>query len=114
MGGQEKQFENQIKKFMISLGIYPAGQPKHKMEVPQVGWYFKHWAGPYSVAGIPDIIGCVKGRFIGLEVKAGNGHPSPLQLRTVDLINESGGVAMIVYPKDFEELKRKLVDLANE
>ncbi|NFA43927.1 VRR-NUC domain-containing protein [Clostridium botulinum] len=110
----EKQFENQIKKFMISIGVYPAGHPKHKKEVPQVGWFFKHWAGPYSVSGIPDIICCIKGRFVGLEIKAEGGHPSPLQLRTVDLINESGGIALIVYPKNFEELKRKLRDLVDE
>ncbi len=107
----EKQFENQIKKFMISIGVYPAGHPKHKKEVPQTGWYFKHWAGPFSVVGIPDIIGCVKGRFIGIEVKAEDGHPSPLQIRTVDLINAVGGFAIIVYPKDFEELKIKLTEL---
>ncbi|MBY6918158.1 VRR-NUC domain-containing protein [Clostridium botulinum] len=110
----EKQFENQIKKFMISIGVYPAGYPKHKMTIPQVGWFFKHWAGPYSVAGIPDIICCIKGRFVGLEVKAEGGHPSPLQLRTVDLINESGGVALIVYPKNFPELKKILMELTEE
>ncbi|NFL43189.1 VRR-NUC domain-containing protein [Clostridium botulinum] len=109
----EKQFENKIKKFMISIGIYPAGHPKHKMTVSQVGWFFKHWAGPYSVAGIPDIICCIKGRFVGLEIKAEGGHPSALQLRTVDLINASGGVAIIVYPKDLEELQDLLIGLAN-
>lgn len=31
-------------------------------------------------AGIPDIIACYKGRFIGIEVKDGNNVASELQL----------------------------------
>jgi hypothetical protein len=36
-------------------------------EFPGV-WYKIH-GGPYQEAGIPDIIGCYNGHFIGLEVK---------------------------------------------
>ena len=31
-------------------------------------------------AGIPDIIACIKGRFIGIEVKDEGNKPSELQL----------------------------------
>ena len=58
---QEKQFENKIKAFLKTL--------------PNT-WYFKHWAGAYSQSGIPDIIACIHGRFIGIEVKASKGKPS--------------------------------------
>ncbi|MCI6278084.1 MAG: VRR-NUC domain-containing protein [Clostridium sp.] len=94
--GPEKQFENQIKKFLDKL-------PKT--------WYFKFWAGPYSKSGIPDIIGCVNGKFIALEVKAENGRASELQKRNIRLIEQCGGYARIVYPKDFEKLKEELIKL---
>lgn len=94
--GPEKQFENQIKKFLDKL-------PKT--------WYFKVWSGPYSKSGIPDIIACVNGHFIALEVKAENGRASELQKRNVRLINNCNGKACIVYPKDFENLKMELMEL---
>lgn len=93
MAGPEKQFENEIKKYLESL--------------PNT-YYFKYWAGPYSKSGIPDIIACVNGRFVAIEVKAENGHPSELQKRNIRLIQESNGYACIVYPKDFESLKNEL------
>ena len=94
----EKQFENRIKKFLSSL--------------PNT-YYFKYWAGPYSKSGIPDIIACVNGHFVGIEVKGPNGHPSELQKRNIRLIQESNGYACIVYPKDFERLKKELIRLCN-
>lgn len=92
----EKVFENQIKKFLDKL--------------PNT-WYFKYWAGPYSKSGIPDIIACVNGHFVALEVKGPTGQASDLQKRNINLIQESKGHACIVYPKDFEKLKKELIKL---
>ena len=36
---EEKNFENRIKRWFHSVGIYPAGYRKDKMVVPQKGWY---------------------------------------------------------------------------
>ncbi len=33
------------------------------------GFWFKVHGGAYQMAGVPDIIGCYKGHFIGIEVK---------------------------------------------
>ena len=93
----EKIFENQIKRFLETL--------------PNT-WFFKYWAGPYSKAGIPDIIACVNGYFVAIEVKAENGQPSKLQERNIKGIKECRGQAYILYPKDFEGFKndiRKLI-----
>lgn len=95
----EKVFENKIKKFLKTL--------------PNT-WFFKFWAGPFSQAGIPDIIACVNGKFVALEVKAEGGQPSELQKRTVRLINQCGGYASIVYPKDFEKLQEDIKKLTLE
>lgn len=92
----EKVFENQIKKFLDSL--------------PNT-WHFKYWAGPYSKSGIPDIIACVNGRFVAIEVKAPNGKPSELQKRNIRLIRDSGGIGYILYPHQFESFKQDMREL---
>ena len=89
----EKQFENKVRKYLDSL-------PK--------SWHFKYWAGPYSKSGIPDIIACVNGHFIGIEVKAENGKPSALQVYNIDKINKSGGLGYILYPSQFEKFKKEI------
>jgi len=93
---KEKLFEDKIKKFL--------------KELPNT-WFFKHWAGAYSQSGIPDIIACVNGRFVGIEVKASDGSPSVLQMRNIDLIQRANGLAYILYPKDFEQFKQEMRDL---
>lgn len=95
----EKQFENEIKKFLSEL-------PKT--------WFFKYWAGPMSKAGIPDIIACVGGTFVAIEVKGPNGRPSELQKRNIRLINECGGISYILYPHKFESFKKDILDLLQE
>ena len=92
----EKIFENEIKKYLLSL--------------PNT-WFYKNWSGPYSKSGIPDIIACVDGHFVAIEVKGPSGHASELQKRNVRLIQESKGYACVVYPKDFEKLKKELMEL---
>lgn len=41
---------------------------KLKIEYPMGVWYKIH-TGPFQERGIPDIIGCLRGRFIAFEVK---------------------------------------------
>ena len=62
-------------------------------------------------AGIPDILGVINGKFVGIELKAPNGRPSELQKRNIRLINECGGYGFILYPKDFNNFKREVEKL---
>lgn len=32
-------------------------------------WCFKCHGGPFQIVGIPDIIGCIDGRFVAIEIK---------------------------------------------
>ena len=58
-------------------------------------------------AGVPDILCCLEGRFIALEVKTDIGKPSALQLRTIKQINNAGGISAIVRSvDDVKELLR--------
>lgn len=64
-------------------------------------------------AGIPDILACVNGHFVAIEVKSSTGRPSELQKYNIRKINESKGYAIITYPEDFEQLKKDLDKLCN-
>ena len=58
-----------------------------------------------GISGTPDILGCLNGRFIAIEIKAENGRLSRLQDRNLRKIRESGGLAFSVKPSDWELLK---------
>ncbi len=111
--GDEKLFEGQIKKYFHSVGIYPAGFPTDRMNVDMVGWYTKIWGGGFQKSGIPDIIACVNGVFMGIEVKASNGRPSELQKLNISRINSSNGIGVFLYPEGFEEFKELVKGVMN-
>ncbi|MCD8090519.1 MAG: VRR-NUC domain-containing protein [Clostridiales bacterium] len=101
----EKLFENRIKKYLHSAGVYPVGFASDRMEGEPIGWYTKIWGGGYQKSGIPDLICCINGIFIAVEVKASNGRPSELQRLNIKRINKSGGIGLFLYPEGFEEFK---------
>lgn len=101
----ETQFKNQVQKWLISQGIYQAGTPKQKMTLPIMGWFVKIWGGGMQKEGIPDILMCVNGVFVSLELKSATGRPTDLQKKNTAMINESGGVGIILYPDGFEAFK---------
>ena len=80
------------------------------------GCYFvKYWGGgEFTKAGVPDILVCCKGRFIGVEVKSATGKPSPLQIYHLRRIYEAGGIAVLLYPKDFDMFKKLIQNPDNK
>jgi len=96
--GPEKTFETKIKNYLKAEGAY----------------FVKYFANGFTKKGIPDILACINGYFIGIEVKADSGHPSELQIHNVEEIRKSGGFAFIVYPSGFEKLKNFIEDLKND
>lgn len=93
--GSEKTFENKIKKYLTDNGAY----------------FVKFFANRMTKTGVPDILACVGGYFVGIEVKAQTGKPSPLQIHNVEEIKKAGGFAFIVYPSGWGQLKTFLDDL---
>ena len=95
MSQREKLYENKIKAYLKSIGAY----------------FIKTHGDRFSKVGTPDIIACVNGQFVAVEVKAENGKPSELQLYHLDEIWKAGGLAFLLYPKDFENFKKILENL---
>jgi hypothetical protein len=76
------------------------------MPVEPRGYYEKRFGGgKFSKNGLPDMHICIRGMSIECELKAPNGRPSELQLFMINQINTSGGMAMVVYPRDFDDFK---------
>jgi Holliday junction resolvase len=74
-------------------------------------YYFFPVAGAYTSIGVPDIVACIRGRFVGIECKAGTNRPTELQLRNLESIRDNGGIAMVVNENDLEALEQRLETL---
>lgn len=82
----ERDIVAAIKRYLLTLGS----------DV----FFWKEHGGPYGTSGIPDIIICYKGRFIGMECKLPGGRLTELQKRALDKINRAGGIAQRVESVD--------------
>ena len=69
-------------------------------------YYFFPAQNGYGRAGIPDIIVCYRGMFLGVECKAGFNKPTALQEREMAAINAAGGSAMVVREDTTELLEQ--------
>jgi len=70
---------------------------------------WKEHGGMYGTAGLPDIICCIGGRFLGLEVKTPSGKLTKLQEITITKIKAAKGEAHKV--TSVEEVKEILKNL---
>ena len=95
---EEKVFENKIKTYLDSRGC----------------WHVKFFANKFTKVGIPDLLCCVNGYFVAIEVKASNGRPSDLQIWNRDKIRKSGGYCIVLYPNQFELFKTFIDSLFDE
>lgn len=95
---REKIFESKIKKFIDAHG----------------GWQVKFFANKYTRSGVPDILACINGYFVGIEVKSDTGSPSRLQLYNVRKIREAGGFAFVLYPSGYAWFTQFVMDLNME
>lgn len=86
----EKQVENEIKHYLDNIGAY----------------HIKTLGGSVP-AGTPDILACVNGVFVAIEVKKPKGGVvSALQKSKLKKIRKAGGVSMVA--KSVEEVKEVL------
>ncbi|OYQ68294.1 VRR-NUC domain-containing protein [Aerococcus sp. 1KP-2016] len=86
----EKRVETQIKRYLDNLGAY----------------WIKTLGGSVP-AGTPDILACVNGYFVAIEVKKPSGGVvSELQKFQIKKIQNAGGVAFVA--KSIDEVKSEL------
>jgi Holliday junction resolvase len=71
-------------------------------------YYFYPATGGFGRSGVPDIVACFRGHFIGIECKAGNNTTTALQDRELAKIEEAGGRAMVINEDNIEVVRRTL------
>lgn len=78
----EGKVKNAIKKFLRT--------------VPDC-WYFMPIGGPFTVHGVPDIVGVCGGKFFAIEVKAAGklNNVTANQEACIAAINAAGGMAFV-------------------
>jgi len=61
--------------------------------------------GGYGSSGVPDIIVCYQGKFIGIECKANGNKPTNLQLKNLQDIFNAQGQSLVIDEKNIDMLK---------
>lgn len=85
----EKKVKKKVTNLLTSYGAY---------------WFYPVQMG-MGRSGIPDIIACYRGYFIGIECKAGNNKPTKLQERELLAIELAKGFALVINENNLSELE---------
>lgn len=80
MSTPEKKVKDKVKRVLAACGMY----------------YFMPATHGYGSSGVPDIVACHDGLFIGIECKANGGKATTLQLKNLYAICAAGGVGILV------------------
>lgn len=88
----EKKVKNDVTKILKEYNAY----------------YFYPATGGFGRSGVPDIVACFRGQFIGIECKAGNNTTTALQDRELANIALAGGHAIIINESNIEEVRKVL------
>jgi len=88
----ERAVKNAVVKILKELGAY----------------YFYPVTGGFGRSGVPDVVACLNGQFVGIECKAGKNKPTALQLAELEKIESAGGESFVVNEESVKELKESL------
>jgi Holliday junction resolvase len=91
----EGKVKKQVKKILDDLGAY----------------HFSPMTAGYGKSGVPDIIACYKGCFIGIECKAGKNEPTLLQKHNMKEIQRNNGLAIVINEGNIQELLTQLKEI---
>lgn len=97
-------------------GRTPEGKVKAKVKeiLDELECYwFMPVTGGYSCSGVPDIIACVNGHFVGIETKSVHSSHGVTRLQELNLnrIKKNKGIALVITEdnvKDLQPLLEKL------
>lgn len=68
-------------------------------------YYFFPATHGFGRSGVPDIVCCVNGHFLAVECKAGTNKPTALQVREIEAIRRSNGVAIVVNEENWDMVR---------
>ena len=83
------------------------------LKMEEVYYFFPATHG-YGRSGVPDIIACVNGHFLGIECKAGKNKPTLLQVRELEAIRTAGGMAVVVNEENWDMVRPLLQQLSSK
>jgi len=92
--------ESKIKKRVIEI-----------LESETGVYYFFPAANGFGRTAIPDIICCVRGKFLAIECKAGSLSATAIQQRELIRINSSGGTGIVINADSIDDLARIIKQL---
>ncbi len=98
-----------------------AGTPESKVKAAVVkllkqygAYYFFPATHGYGRSGVPDIVCCVKGKFLAIECKAGKGETTALQDKEINTIRTAQGVAAVARETNLDMIEQILKELTHE
>ena len=68
-------------------------------------YYFYASTGGYGASGVPDIVACYKGKFIGIECKANGNKATALQQKHLREISMQQGISLIIDETNIDMLE---------
>lgn len=74
-------------------------------------YYFFPATHGYGRSGVPDVVVCYRGHFIGIECKAGGNTPTKLQEIELANIVRAGGISLVINETNISEVDNVLSKL---
>lgn len=94
----EKKVKDKVRKTLTDLGAY----------------HFMPATHGYGTSGVPDIVGCYKGRMFAIECKAGDNKPTALQMKNLAAIAAAGGYTEVINEINLDAVGELLSRIARD
>lgn len=94
----EKKVKDKVRKALTEAGAY----------------HFMPATHGYGTSGVPDIVGCYRGRMFAIECKAGSNKPTALQIKNLTAIAAAGGYTEVINEENLHAVGDLLSRIAND
>jgi len=94
----EKKVKDKVRKMLTESGAF----------------HFMPATHGYGTSGVPDIVGCYKGRMFAIECTAGDNKPTALQLKNLSAIAAAGGYTEVINETNLEDVGALLARIARD
>ncbi len=94
----EKKVKDKVRKILTESGAY----------------HFMPATHGYGTSGVPDIVGCYKGRMFAIECKAGDNKPTALQMKNLAAISAAGGYTEVINETNLLDVMTLLGRIASD